>query len=293
MQYGRLIRTKIRLAQPPPQIGYRGQLEASNLRMTFSISKSIAWATNTATFRIYNLGADKRNQLAYYGDEIRIFAGYQENGGEQLLFIGNTTQTTHSFNFPEIITSLTVGDGEKVLNQIIISVSFGANTPARTIIESIAQQMGLTLQFFAQSENKVYPTGFKDTGLAKDLLEKVCSYLNLKASVQNENLLIFQVGQGNTEKPVIEINADTGLIGVPERYSDKRQYDYRALPPDGAPRPGWRVKCLLRPDLIPGDRVRIRSEHANVDGIFYIETIQHEGDNYGPLFESNLEVISV
>lgn len=293
MQYGRIISTKIRLAQPPPQTGYRGDLEIKNLRMAFSISKSIAWATNTANFRIYNLGADNRNQLAYYGDEIRIFAGYQQNGGEQLLFIGNTTQTTHNFAFPEIITTLNVGDGEKVLNELTTSVSFGENTPARTIIEFVASRMGLTLQDFSETENLTYALGYKDVDLAKNILDKVCKKLNLAWSVQNNNLVILKVGEGNIKKPVVEINADTGMLGVPERYSDKRQYDYRALPPDGAPKPGWKVRCLLRPDLIPGDRVRIRSTHADVNGLFYIQTIQHEGDNFGPVFESLLEVIAV
>lgn len=293
MQYGRLISTRIRLSQPPPQVGYRGSLEASNLRMSFSISKSISWSTNTATFRIYNLSADSRNQLAYYGDEIRIFAGYQENGGEQLLFIGNTTQVSHAFEFPDIITTLIVGDGERVLNRVLVSVSFGENTPARTIINSVAEQMGLTIQDFAQTENLNYALGYKDIDYAKNVLDTVCKKLDLVWSVQNNNLVILKLNRGNEVKPIIEINADTGMIGVPQRYTDKRQYDYAALPPQGAPNPGWRVRCLLRPEIIPGDRIRLRSAHANVDGLFYVQTITHDGDNFGPNFESNLEVIAI
>lgn len=292
MLYDRVIGVKVRLAQPPPQTGYRGSLEVNNLRVAFNVTKSLSWSTNTASIQIYNLGENNRNQLNNYGDEIRLFAGYRNNGGSSLLFVGNTTQVSHTFAQPEIISVIDVGDGEKVLNETLVSVSYAAGTAVRTVIESVASQMGLEIADFAETNNFTYATGFKGIDLAKNILDKACKRLNLVWSVQNNNLVILRQNAGST-KPPVDINANTGMIGIPERYTDRRQYLYTALPPNGAPKPGWKVKTLLQPDLLPGDRVRIRSNRANIDGLFYILKITHTGDNFGPVFESNLEVISV
>jgi hypothetical protein len=291
MQFDRVIRAQIQLVKPNED-GYIQTLIIEKLRIAFSIFKSESFSTNTANIRIYNLGADKRNQIAQIGDQVRLEAGYREDGGPQLIFLGQTTQTSHLFAQPEIITVLDCGDGDKTLNNTTISVSFGPDTPARTAIQSIASQMGLIITEFAPTENLVYTHGYSDSGLARDILQNVADYLDLQPTVQNGNLLLLDKAAGSL-KPPVEINANTGMIGIPERYTDKKQYLYRSLPPDSTPKPGWKVRTLLRPDILPGDRIRLRSTRANVNGDFIVVTARHEGDNYGPNFETTFEVVGI
>ena len=99
-----VVKSIIRLAEPPPGQDYRGTLTIENLRMSFSVYKSLSLSANTAYVRIYNLSADNRNQLNQYGNELNFYAGYRENGGSQLLFTGNTTLVNHVFEYPEIIS---------------------------------------------------------------------------------------------------------------------------------------------------------------------------------------------
>lgn len=293
MKFDRVINAKIQLASPPPSTEYRGSMEIENLHMAFSVYKSESWSTNTANFRIWNLSESKRNLLNQYGDELTISAGYRLETGAQVLFRGNTTLVSHIFSEPEIITVLDCGDGERSLNLILASASFGANTPVRQVIEYYAGVLGLTIAEFAPTDDLVYALGHKFSGIAKDGLDKACKALGLTWSVQNNNLVILVQNVGSS-KPPIEINADTGMIGIPQRYTDRRQYLYRALPKNGgAPKPGWKVRTLLRPDIIPGDRIRLRSGKVDIDGVFYVISIRHEGDNYGSQFESALEVIAV
>ena len=292
MQFDRVINVKIQLANPPPSLTYRGTMDISNLRVAFTVFKSESWSTNTANVRIWNLSGDKRNQLNNYGNEIRLFAGYRQEAGAQLLFTGNSSLTTNIFAEPEIITVFDCGDGEKSLNLILASASFGANTPVRQVIEYYAGLLGLNIAEFTPTDNLVYAQGHKFSGIAKDGLDKACKALGLIWSVQNNNLVILKQNQGSA-RPPIEINPDNGMIGIPQRYTDRRQYLYRALPPYAAPKPGWKVRCLLRPDILPGDRIRLRSNRVDIDGVFYVISIRHEGDNFGPTFESLLEVIAV
>lgn len=293
MQFDRLINVKIQVANPPPSLTYRGTLDVSNLRIAFSVYKSESWSTNNANVRIWNLSADKRNQLNNYGNEVKVFAGYRQETGAQLLFTGNCQVTTNIFSEPDIITVFDCGDGEKSLNLILASASFGSNTPVRTVIQYYADLLGLEIQEFTSTDNLSYAQGHKYSGIAKNGLDIACKALGLTWSVQNNNLVILKINEGSS-KPPIEINSDNGMIGTPQRYTDRRQYLYRALPSQGGqPKPGWKVRCLLRPDIIPGDRIRLRSSKVDIDGVFYVISIKHEGDNYGPQFESLLEVIAV
>lgn len=293
MQFDRVINLRLQIANPPPSITYRGTMDITNLRVAFSIFKSESWSTNTANVRIWNLSQEKRNTLNNYGNEVRVFAGYRQEAGPQLLFLGNSSSTTHIFAEPDIITVFDCGDGEKSLNLILASASFGANTPVRQVIEYYAGLLGLNIAEFTPTDNLVYAQGHKFSGIAKDGLDIACKALNLVWSVQNNNLVILKVGEGSS-KPPIEINSDNGMIGTPQRYTDRRQFLYRALPKyGGAPKPGWKIRTLLRPDILPGDRVRIRSTKVDIDGIFYVISIRHEGDNFGPSFESLLEVIAI
>lgn len=287
VKYDRVIRTSIQLINAPEYTDYRGTLDIRNLRISFSISKSISWSTNTATVRIWNLSPENRNQIANFGDELTLYAGYVNDGGAQLLFVGDTTQVSHSFPQPEIVSTLTCGDGDKIVNNVTISVSFGANTPVATVIQKIADLMGMKIVSGLPTILEVYALGFKGTNLARNVLDNACQKANLWWSVQNGNLVIQRKNQGNS-KPPVDINVNTGMIGVPERYTDKKGEFYVTGPKDG-----WKVRTLLRPDIIPGDVIRLKSNQVPVDGLFFVETIQHEGDNYGPSFESTMEVIAL
>lgn len=284
MKFRRIASCEIRLRNQD-FTGYTGNLSISNLRISFSVSKTLSWSANSATVRIWNISEDKRSRIKDYGDQITLRAGYREDAGEQLLFIGNTTQVSHLFDQPEIITTLEAGDGESILNQKYISYSFEEGSTVREIIELVAERMGINISEFSIFPNDIYRQGDSFTGMAKDALDKLCNRVNLTWSVQNGFLQILPKNQGST-KPPAEINADTGMIGIPQRFTSKRMNLYNSNI-----QTGWRVKTLLRPDINPGDRVRIKSVRADINGLFYVYSIRHEGDNYSPQWESTLEVI--
>ena len=273
--------------------GYKGDLTLSNLRISFSIQKNLAWSTNTAQVRVWNLSGDKRNLLRDYGDQVTLYAGYELGGGEQILFIGDTVSVQHIFDLPEIVTVLECGDGDKYANQKTVSVSFNQGASARSVIEEIASQMGITIVQFSNSDNLIYEQGFSHAGMGKEALNKACAYLGLEASIQNNNLQIIPQG-GTIDQTAFLINADTGMIGIPQRYTFKRSDLYRkradvSHTQIGYPT-GWKVQTTLRPDIFPGSRVQIQSTHIDMKGFFRVETIRHEGDTYGPIWRSNLEV---
>lgn len=280
--------------------GYILTIFIKGLRVSFSVIKNLAWSTNSASIRVWNLSQDHRNIIKDYGDEVTLYAGYQEAGGVQAVFIGDTTAVSHIYDQPEIITVLECGDGEKTLNQRRVSLSFAENTPARTIIEAIAQQMGLPLTEFAASNNLVYRQGYRFIGMGKDALQEVCSKLNLQPSVQDNSLQIIPI-QGTISQPAFEINEQTGMQGIPQRFTYRRLDLYRptsnnpvAAPNAPAistsPTTGYKVNVALTPSITPGSKIILTSNHLGVRAPFRTETVRHEGDTYGFLWQSNLEL---
>lgn len=287
MKYGREIRAHIRLINAETFADYVGEIEIRNLRMAFSVLKSTSWATNKGQVQIWNLNNDKRSRLVNIGDLVSIYAGYTEEGGAQLLYTGNTIEVAHSFPQPEIISSLVCGDGDKSLNNILISRSYQSGTPARTIILDIVSLMQMPLGSDVPDTGFIYNLGISLLGLAKDALDLVCMASGIWWGVQNGNL-VFQRQNEPNQKPPIFINASTGMIGIPERYTDKKNELYYEKP-----RRGWKVRTLLRPEILPGDRINLKSEKLNLNGMFYVETIQHDGDNYSDIFQSTLQVLEI
>lgn len=288
MKFYREAKLRIRLRNSDFS-GYVGTITLTGLRVSFSITKSLAWSTNSAVIKIWNLNQNHRNLIKDFGDEVTLYAGYREGGsddGLQVLFIGDTTAVSHFFDFPEIITVLECGDGDKFINQLRVSVSFAANSKARNIISAIAFQMGLPIIEYAASDDLVYRQGFQHIGMGKDALTKVCDYLDLQWSVQNNGLQIIPA-KGVISEPAIYVNQNTGMQGVPQRFTYRRIDLYRAI---DSPSTGYKVAVTLNPLVLPGSKIILQSTHLDVKGPYRVESIRHEGDTYGPIWSSSLEV---
>lgn len=266
-----------------------GSVDITELRIAFFIKKTNSWGANTAQVNIWNLNPDKRSKLRAFGDGLTLYAGYKDSAGTGLLFIGRTTQMSHQFEQPEIITSIDCGDGERNLNSIQISVSFDPGTSVKKVIYEVARKMGLTITQYPNVNDSDFPNGWSYAGMGSEALAIACARLNVVFSVQNENLVILAVNEV-AKKPPHEINLNTGMIGIPQQYTYRSKY----LP--GAARLiGWRVRSLLRPEILPGDEVILRSEKVNfnLDGNFKVISIIHSGDTHGNPWDSTIELIPV
>lgn len=265
--------------------GYTGMLNISNLRMSFSIQKNFGWATNSCNLSIWNLSQQNRNVLKDFGDRITVSAGYIDDTGLQTLFIGDSTVVSHAYASPEIVTSIMCGDGDKILNNVVLNIKFDPGTPVESVIREIARQMGLPVIELVIPPGEVYEYGFSESRMGKDMMDMVCARVGLQASVQNNGFHILPLF-GSTRRPPFLINAETGMIGIPERFTSKRQYVYAQNPQNG-----WKVRTTLNPQILPGDRVNIVSKQVELpSGTFVVYSIRHEGDTYGNAWYSELEV---
>lgn len=265
--------------------GYIDTIFIKGLRISFSILKSLSSTTNSASIKIWNLSQDNRNLIKDYGDEVTLYAGYREEGGPQVLFIGDTTTISHIYDRPEIVTVIECGDGEKYINQLRVSLSFAANVQVLTIISGIADQMGIQFVEFASANNVVYRQGFEFIGMGKDALDIVCNKVGLQWSIQNEQLQVIP-SNGTISEPIIQVNQATGMQGIPQRFTNRCLEPYRSLEKRNT---GYKVNVALNPFILPGSKIDLSSKHLNFRGPYRVETIRHEGDTFGMLWTSQLE----
>lgn len=85
--------------------GYVGTVNITGLRVSFSIIKSLAWSTNSAVVKVWNLSQANRNLIKDYGDEVTLYAGYRDAGGPQVLLLETQQQFPISTNSQKSLVS--------------------------------------------------------------------------------------------------------------------------------------------------------------------------------------------
>jgi len=253
------------------------------IRISFRVDKTATRTINSATVDLYNLGESTREEISGTQNKIIVNAGYAESAGSMEIFRGDVDRFQHIINPPDRISHIEAGDGEKVLRQTRIALSFSPGASATEILEEIASKLpGISAGEFTITTDKEYANGWSFVGLAADALDRVAQSLDASWSIQNNEIQIVpQLGNNQTE--AILLSPESGLLGSPE-YIEAIENNL-----DGVQRPsGWRLRCLLQPQIIPRGIVSVQSEEVN--GNYTVETVLHRGDTHGYEWNSIVEV---
>lgn len=247
----------------------------STLRISFSIEKNTQANSNTATIQIWNLSEYTRNLLKEFDDTVTISAGYEEGYGRKLMFVGQVTKINHRKNLPNITTELNCGDGIQALRETRASVSYAEGTKVDTVLKDLSSKFNLPIKEIPDDIKQQYVQGFSHVGSVKDALNRITDKANLEWSIQNQEVQITKKRQP-TKSPEIVISDLEGLIEQPEKLNDLQENLIGAQP-----KPGYRVKSLLNPDIEPGIRVFLTSPSIQTDQpVFRVEKVTHTGDNF-------------
>jgi hypothetical protein len=269
MAQGRIVEVRI------------GGLSIKNpMRVAFSVDKNSQSSTNKASITVSNLSATTMSRIENSNGVVSLLAGYEDEAGAKLLFVGNVKRFERKYSPPNIDFTMESQDGERVLNSTFINISYGAGTPGIVVLQAIAGQLGTVARFPASIPTAIYQNGFAFAGLARDALNRATKKLEFNWTIQNGELLFFtDTSPSPIRAPLI--TKGSGLKGVPEK-----------LEIDGTrKKPGWKITSVLNSDIIPSGLVSIQSQVAN--GLFKVETVKHEGDNYGSEWNTVAEVVQV
>lgn len=258
--------------------GKAGTLTVRDLKIDFSVSKSIGSKQNTATIAVWNLTKSHRRQLGEEFDKIELKVGYQ-GGPLSTIFKGSIRDVTHTKETADVKSEMDCGDGDEGIGKGAVSKTFPAGTKPKEIIEHIVGEMPETTKGEMRGVDDlpaykrpvtIYGWGFRE-------LDKLGREHGFYWSIQSGE---FQaVKNDQTLQGTTVISKETGMIGIPE-VTDK----------------GCKVKALLNPEIAPGRMIDVRSDFLDEasgndkrksddgGGIFRVADVTFSGTTRGDEF---------
>lgn len=256
----------------------------------FTIKKDTKKEPNIHTIKIWNLKPETIKEIEKPDQFCVLYAGYLNEDDAILLAAGNIEEVFIVRDNKDVIVNMEIKDGWVAVRDTAVSLGYGQGASAKTIIKDIAKQMGLPLMMNADLPDRTWQHGFSFYGAAHQALHKVVRGTGLEWSIQNNTLQIIKEG-GTTSRKAVVFNAQSGMLGSPERVriSSKEKKAKKKKKGERQPRNGWRVNALLTPQVNPGDRIKI--EAKDVEGFFRVNSVTHSGSFQDGKWESGFEVI--
>lgn len=245
-------------------------IEIRNLDVRFTVRKTLKPEPNKAEISVWNLNETHRAALEQKKTPpVLIEAGYK--GGTSVLFLGDLRSTVSQIDGPDIVTTLSSGDGEKAIRTARVSVSVKKGTTTDQVIKACAKALGV-----GEGNLNAAVSALKNAGLgtlfsegtvihgsAARELSGLCKAAGLTWSVQNGKLQILPIAQALDGEAVV-IGPSTGMVGSPT-------VDNKGI---------LKVRSLLIPDLFPGRKIVL--EASRLKGRYRAETTTFVGDSAGP-----------
>ncbi len=183
----------------------------------------------------------------------------------------------------DIVTIVAGGDGLHPLRNQRLSLSYRGGRTVKEIIADVVKSLGVALQDPAMSDvlDATYQNGFSEGGTATDVLDRLTGRMGAKWSFQDRQLQIAP-RDAPVGSSIVLLNEDTGLIGKPLKRN-KVESVYVPIV-----RPGWIVRSLLNPRIVPNGKVRLQSQ--GVDAVYRVLKVSHTGETRGPAFFTEADI---
>ena len=235
----------------------------ANLTIEFEISRQFLSSSQTATFRVLNLGPETRDLLQkdpYAMTEFRAVqfrAGY-EDAPIPLVFNGFVRSATSFRRGTEIVTEITAYDGGLAMANGWTSETLGAGTSVRDLLLKLAKSL-------PRISGEAIVGNFPTENLRSKVLFGNTWALILQESGNLATIDNGQVKALNPEEAIDAglplIDASTGLLGTPRRTPTKLEFT-----------------MLFEPRLTVGALVELQSRTVRLyNGTYKVTGFQHRG----------------
>lgn len=272
---------------------------AETLRLTFDIVKRDDKNPNKSKIQIWNLKPENRSRLEAPNTRCVLKVGYHEEGGPLECFQGDVYFAFSKYEPPNVVTELELGEGAKAIRDSMVSLGYPAGANSTQALRDVAQRMGLAVSMPDDVPTRTWDNGLSFHGPARTALDKITHGTGLAWSIQNGQLQVLRAN-GSTNRTVVELAADSGLLNTPERERKGAQETDAVVTDEATKRKkrvqsqtqeedGWRVTSLILPTLVPGDRVKLSSR--SVVGVFPIKEVRHHGDTHGGDWVTELKLV--
>lgn len=275
-----------------------------NLKIAFSVHKSVRLTENTAKIQIFNLAPTTRDRLTNEDSSLPgvvrhvvLEAGY--GGVVQQLFAGDKAWVSHALRGPDWITSVESLDGNQLLTQQFPPKTFEAGASAFDVLGTLADVVKANWDNIKKSNDVVgelkrvvYDSGKTIDGSVRKAIDDIARDAHLEVSVQDGELNMWLPGVANLDTGVL-LSESTGLVGVPElarnpnlkKKKTGQHRDSKTQPIVGADAVLVKGRCLLQGKIMPGRKFRLKSNRIGGgfggDTLLRCLEVDHVGDSHG------------
>ena len=261
-----------------------GDIEISNNKIEFEISKTATQEPNSAVITIFNLNPDTRGRIQQIPIDTKIIVeaghlglnpitGKVRDNDDNLfiIFYGDLKQAFQFKQGPNWITRLELGDGYEAVRTKRVSLSFEAGTTyskaASNILNKTFSDTGV---FIGDAEERIEGAkqiktnhGFSVVGPGSQALTEALSPLELEYTIIDNAVFVKKFNKP-INAPIPLISKDSGLIGSPEPGKDGT----------------IKFQTIIQKGLLPGHQIELISA-ISPDGTFYkIERVDMTGGSY-------------
>lgn len=250
------------------EIGETANNEPVPLHINFSVQRSDLETQNTGRVTVWNLSKQHLAVLDEKDCALSLKAGYGNR--MPLIFAGIVASSTTSLDGADRKTEIEVVDNLVEIRDTYVAVSYSGNVNWKTIMDDVADQMGVAVTYSYNAAFADIPNGFSFVGQARDIMTKGCDCCGLAWSLQNGVMQIKRPGD-TMSREVYVLSEETGLLGIPARVTEAASQE------NAAPGIGWDVEYFLNGAINIDDYVRLESE--KVTGYFRVYSVEISGDN--------------
>jgi hypothetical protein len=279
-------------------------IDLSQMRIRFRVEQQDNEHPNSAAIRIYNLKQATIEVVRHEYSRVSLSAGYQE-AESGIIFTGTIRQfgwgrESETDTYLDVFAS----DSDLPYNWSFLNKTVAKGSTIAQLYQSIADDMGLELELHnLPATGGILPRGRVKWAFGKVPLGSLSRTVGATWSIQNGKLVVKPL-DGYLPGDPLEINMQSGMIGIPEQTID-----------------GVRVRTLLNPRLSIGTRVRLNNKDVaqaaytaashNIpyntyagtpeflatvgaaDGEYMLFVVDHTGDTRGPEWYSDLTLLAI
>lgn len=223
-------------------------LELSEFSLNFEVKQNDLQSPNTLYARVFNLSEQTANKIQKEFTKVVLRAGYE--GAFGVIFSGTVTYVRRGrMNGTDTFLDIYGSDGDKAYNWSVVNKTLAAGSTPKTRVEALLDSLRadqVTPGNVPEFEERQFPRGVVLFGATKDALRTETESLSASWSIQNGRCEIVPLDSYIPGEAIV-LNAQTGLVGMPERSEN-----------------GISLRCLINPNIKVGGRIQL--DNSTIQG---------------------------
>lgn len=256
-------------AQPDGQFGRvvkitsNGVTLDNSLDLEFTVPFDDDTEANEAEIRVYNLTKTTIGRLRP-NNEISITAGYKKDTG--VIFTGVISTVKTRWSGQDKVTTITAIDCEDLKERDVDSIAFKAGVKASYILRSLVDRLGLPVACFKIRRDHTYKDAVTVSGGLMSAIKQYAEVCGVSAYINKRKVYVRHLKDGDNLG--FTVDADTGLIGSPEEFTEEIQSEDYTDTVEGI-----KFKMLLEHRITTASIIRLKSK--DYSGTYRVREGEH------------------